>query len=441
MTPIWSGWEKDRRLGQVKEDNPKQKLLKLLAEHHEIAPIRGSDIVAVNSKAILYLRYNKNAGPTEKYLGKFWFGITKSEYDKYRRSNFFLVCACGVRPDKVDYIVLPSDDFENIKQNIPLRSGQWKFNLLKTQENKYLLQITKGGIYDVSQYLNFFDFSPRQLRKTFSPAVAEVSAPTMEKPDEKRIEEPSDLENELLTSARDSGNPKRFEVALERFFSEIGFKCHRVGGAGETDILIYEPIRIIVDGKSTKAESKSAINFTRIKRHRAQNNAELMMIVSVGFDPAVGRDAELEGACLIDIDALLELLTIDREFVLSPFDYLKIFQVHGIVDLKAIREFKLHWQRQHDTITKVINLINSMDFTPRPLDEIKGRLDLYCEQKNVVSPAKDEIVEYLTFLSSETFKIISYTEENYSLRYTPEKAKERFKTIARSLWKSTPQMA
>lgn len=87
------------------------------------------------------------------------------------------------------------------------------------------------------------------------------------------------LEEELLITSKDSSNPKNFEIALEKFFTELGFRCKRIGGSGETDILVLEPVRFIVDGKSTKADAKSAINFTRIKRHMKEKGGEFMVIV------------------------------------------------------------------------------------------------------------------------------------------------------------------
>jgi len=77
--------------------NPKQILIEALRKQYQIEPIRGSDVIALNSKAILYIRYNKNAGATKNLIGKFWFGITKSEYEKYSDKNFFIVCACVSR--------------------------------------------------------------------------------------------------------------------------------------------------------------------------------------------------------------------------------------------------------------------------------------------------------------------------------------------------------
>jgi hypothetical protein len=419
----------------MKNNNPKERLIELLGEGHEITRIRGASVVALNSKAILYLRHNVNDGPDDKYQARFWFGITESEYNKYCKSNLFIICVCVVKPDESDYIVLPVGDFEKIRKNIPLQSGQWKFNLFKTYDNKYLLLIRGGGLYDVTEYLNFFDFSPKEFRRTHAPSYLELSVPKSESNAVTPVGESSDLERELVTSARDSANPKRFEVALERFFNEIGFKCKRIGGSGETDVLVNEPFRFIVDGKSTKTNSKSAINFTRIKRHKTQKNSDFMVIVSVGFDQAVGRDAELEGACLIDIQALIEILKVHREYVLSPFDYIEVFKQTGIIDSDKIMEFRNKHTAQSSTIANAITVIENLDFHARTVDEIKGRLDLYCEQKGLKQLEKEEIIRHLSFFSTGALNIIECTNGKYSLRYIPSVARERLKVITGKLSK------
>jgi hypothetical protein len=40
--------------------NPKDILLGILKKQYDIAPIRGKDIISLNHKSILYIRYNIN---------------------------------------------------------------------------------------------------------------------------------------------------------------------------------------------------------------------------------------------------------------------------------------------------------------------------------------------------------------------------------------------
>ncbi len=413
--------------------NPKRILIDTLQNHYEIRSIRGSDIIALNSKAVLYVRSSKNLGSTKNLIGKFWFGVTKSEYEKYCDQNFFIACVCTLGADEMDYLIFPSERFDEIKKEIELQSGQWKFNLLKTNEKRYFLQIPRKGKYDVTEFLNYFDFSPIEFRKIYSPPLGELQPKAVKEEAPPAAKKPMSLEEELILASRDSANPKNFELALEKFFTQLGFRCSRIGGSGETDVLVTEPVRFIVDGKSTKSGSKASINFTRIKRHMGKNNADFMVIVSVGFDPAVGRDAELERACLIDTQALIELLKIHQEFVLSPFEYLEIFKLTGIINWDKISQFKHKYEQQNESILKALILIENMDFRGRTIDEIKGRLDLYCEQRNLIKLGKNEIIKYLSFFSADVLNLVSCEDGNYSLRYTPKVAKNRLRTVIRTL--------
>lgn len=418
----------------MKDFNPKHVLLETLKKRYHIESLRGSDIVALNSRAILYIRYNKNAGATKNFMGRFWFGITKSEYDKYSNQNLFIVCACVFGPEKIDYLVFPADTFDEIKKDIELHSGQWKFNLLKTNEKKYLLQVSQKGKYDVTEFVNYFDFSPREFRRAYSPELGEFQDRVTKKEEIPAAPPmPVSLEDELLATAKDSINPKNFELALERVFTEIGFRCKRVSGPRETDILVLEPVRFIVDGKSTKADSKSGINFTRIKRHMKENRGEFMVVVSVGFDPAVGRDAEMEGATLIDIETLITILRIHREHVLSPLDYIELFRQPGLIGHKEVSLLQERLGHERSLLNKSLLLLENLDFAPRNIDEIKGRVDVYCEQRGIAKIERAEIESFLIFLSHELLKVVAQEDNKYSLRFTPPSAREKLKSIIRML--------
>lgn len=414
--------------------NPKQILIRTLGKQYQIKAIRGKDIVALNSKAILYIRSCKNLGVTKNFLGKFWFGITKSEYEKYADENLFIVYVCVFAPTQIDYLIFPSDRFEEIKKDIKLQSGQWKFNLLKTNDKRYYLQIPRKGRYDVTEFLNYFDFTPKEFRRGYFPELGEFK-PRVTKKEELIVppKEVVNLEDELLLTSKDSSHPKNFEIALAKFFNELGFSARRIGGSGETDVLIFEPVRFIVDAKSTKADSKSSINFTRIKRHMKKNDAEFMVIVSVGFDPAVCRDAEMEGATLIDVQTLITLLKIHREYVLSPFDYIEILKQPGIITNEKLSLLQEKIEDQNNMLIKSQVLLESLDFTPRNIDEIKGRIDLYCEQKQTPRIEKREIEKLLIFLSHDLLKIVNQKDGKYSLRFSPSLSKEKLKNTIRML--------
>ena len=419
----------------MRGSNAKRILIERLSEHYQTQPIRGLHIVGLNSKAVLYLRECKNLGANERLLGKFWFGITESEYSKFLHTNLFIICACVFDSDNADYLVLPSSEFEKIKNEIALRSGQWKFNIMKSIERRYFLQIPHKVDLDVTEFLNYFDFTPIEFRKTYAPQLPKLIS---KEPKEERlaVQKPSfPLEEELLATSKDSSNPKNFEVALEKMFKELGFKCRRIGGAGETDILVEEPARFIIDGKSTRMDSKSAINFTRIKRHMNQNKAEFMIIASVAFDAAVARDAELENATLIDVQRLVHLLKAHKDCMLSPLDYAELFRKPGLVTKERFAEIERKIDFQRDIVRRILIIMENLDFSYRSVDEMKGRMDLYCDQKGIEKIDKAEIKALLEILAHRIFGIVDRRESQFASRFAPLKNMEKMRNTLMLLLK------
>jgi hypothetical protein len=101
---------------------------------------------------------------------------------------------------------------------------------------------------------------------------------------------PQSIESELRKAARDSKNPGRLEAAVADAFSFLGFTAERVGGSGETDVLLTAPLgkqryRVVVDAKSTSQArvADSQIKWHAIKHHREKSGARYACIVGVGF--------------------------------------------------------------------------------------------------------------------------------------------------------------
>ena len=164
-----------------------------------------------------------------------------------------------------------------------------------------------------------------------------------------------------------------------------------------------------------------------------ENNAEFMVVVSVGFDPAVGRDAEMEGATLIDVQTLITILKIHREYVLSPFDYIEILKQPGMITDEKLSLLQEKTEYQNNMLIKSLILLENLDFTPRNIDEIKGRIELYCEQKQMPMIGKREIEKLLVFLSHDLLRIVNQEDGKYSLRFRPSLSKEKLKSTIRML--------
>jgi hypothetical protein len=404
--------------------NAKEELINHLSRWHTIESIRGNDVVKVNCSAILYLRYNKNSGVTENLKGKFWFGVTKSEYEKYCRENFFITCLCGVTDTEVDYLTFPRETFEEFLKKIELRSGQWKFNLLKDRQDRYYLQISNVGKIEVTEFVNYFDFSPPALKRESVPRIGDIVL-KQEAAIAPSTEEKLSLIDRLKVYAKESRYPDKFEEALTDYFNTLGFAAKKIGGPGETDILVEEPYRFVVDAKSTKQDSKGAVNFTRIKRHKVQHKARYMVVVSVSFQPAVAKDAEAEGACLVSVDVLESLYILFCQNWFSPFDLERLFSKAGLVDdsdLDFLRDEEAKTARFKRYLQTVIKVL---DFRPRGFDEIKGRLEYHCEDKNIERISEEELRRALEFLQTGYLGIVGKSGENFYLMFNQSTALEK----------------
>ncbi|MCX7001622.1 MAG: hypothetical protein NT106_15225 [Candidatus Sumerlaeota bacterium] len=407
--------------------NPKDLLIEILRKNHNVVKIRGSDIIRINSSAILYLRYNKNAGITKIYKGKFWFGITKSEYEKYSNENLYIVCVCCVTNEEIDYITFPKDVFDEIKSKIELHAGQWKFTLFKDFEGKYFLNLSNVGKFLVDDYVNCIDFSPLSLKRALTPLPEIIAKPEVHI--HTNIEDNLSLIEQIRIYSKASDKPDKFEKSLLAYFKFLGFEAERIGGPGEPDILVKNPYVFVVDAKSTKLDSKGTINFTRIKRHKIQNNARYMIIISGCFQPAVIKDAKLENACLLNVDTLEKLYNLFNESLFSPLDIEYILSKSGLITDEDLTPLRIKRDNKKQFFQNLEKIIINMDFTPKSVEEIKGRLDYYCDINKLIPVSEKDILQAIEFLNREYIKIIDMTGSKYFLRYNKEITLSIFRRI------------
>ncbi|MBL7074331.1 hypothetical protein ISS37_03715 [candidate division KSB1 bacterium] len=405
----------------------KRAILQLLEKRHNIEVIAGESVFQLNSRAVIYLRYSKD------HNGKYYFGITETDFKKYASNNFFILFICA---DENNVIVMPSNDLEKLIVDSKVASGQWKLNIF-VENNKFYLRVSGKGKFDVTDYLNYYDFTPMEFRKGYIPKVKDfipVKKPKETVEEKGKVKGILTLEDRLKTSLRDSENPDNFENALCEFFNEIGFKARKIGGPGDTDVLVEKPVSFIVDGKSTKSSSISRINFTRLKQHKKSHDADFILVVSVGFDPAVIRDAELEESSLVNVKTLLRLLEIHRNLPLSPHEYVAIFSKKGLISDEDLKPLEEKIQEIKLFLDNVLFIVENLDFKSKNIDVIRGGLDAKCELMKRPFISKKEIEEILKFLSSNIINIVEVKDSKYSLRYFPSQAAARFRSLLKLLY-------
>ena len=236
-----------------------------------------------------------------------------------------------------------------------------------------------------------------------------------------------------LDTSSDSKHPIIFEKIVSEAFEKLGFKVKHIGGPGNTDVLVESPIRGIIDCKSTAGDSLTHINFARLKRHKRENDASFLLVISVNYDRAVVKDAEMEECTLMPVEVLREVLFLSRNYTLSPFEIEHLFKKAGLITLADIECLKAKEKDYRKYINSILRVIKILDFRPRDLKEIKGRLDYESEQKEQIEIKEEELKEILNLLLSPILSIVEKSNGTFSLRYSYLQTIEKLKNVIKEL--------
>lgn len=219
----------------------------------------------------------------------------------------------------------------------------------------------------------------------------------------------------------------RFEKELTHVFSELGLEADHIGGPGDTDVLIRAPFQAIVDGKTTSEAKLSQVNFSRLKRHMRDNQAKYMMVVSVDFSPAVIQDAQVEDASLMPVEVLAAVLRQHQSFPLPLKVIESLFCVKGRVDASQLKEILAEANSLPLLARQAKATLECMDYVPRSLEEIKGRIDIHFDHVGI--PKIDAVLleSILAFLSNPILGLVLQVEDKFVVSMRPDLAIRRLK--------------
>lgn len=147
-------------------------------------------------------------------------------------------------------------------------------------------------------------------------------------------------------SAEGKGAGVAFEEAIADIFSFMGFKAERIGGSGNTDVVVRwkdeenKYVVAIIDGKSKSSGhvSHNDISEIAIDTHKEKNNADYVAIVGAGFSGGTIRDhAKKKGFSLITAEQLIEIASASEALGLSLQEIALAFQMpNGLSQLEDI---------------------------------------------------------------------------------------------------------
>lgn len=234
--------------------------------------------------------------------------------------------------------------------------------------------------------------------------------------DDFHADETEQLFNRLHAAAIDPmAEGKGAGVALEERIADIfrfmGFEAKRVGGSGDTDVIVRwkddngESIIGIIDGKSKSGGtvSHSDISDVAIETHKEKNNADFVAIVGPGFSgDTIRNHARKKGFALIIDTELIEIARMSSELGLSLQELSLIFEVpEGLSRLAELISAK---QREMDVITLVVSAFNKEQ-------ELLGGLsarDMYLLLRATdISPSLEELISVFETLSQKEIGMLS----------------------------------
>ena len=236
-----------------------------------------------------------------------------------------------------------------------------------------------------------------------------------------------------------------FEEELARVFRYMGFDAKRIGGAGDTDVVVRwkdddgKSITAIVDGKSKTSGSVSHtdISDVAIDAHKEKNNADHVAIIGPGFSgETIQNHAKKKKFALITVTELVEIARATHALGLSLQEIASLFIVPN--GLSQIDELISSKQREIDIISEVVTgfcreqeLLGSL--SPRDL--------FLLLRKTNVSPSMDELLMVFKTLSQPEIGLLTPVNSDSSEENTTymlcngERAVNRLHALANAIEK------
>ncbi|MCS7264173.1 MAG: hypothetical protein NZ805_05005 [Armatimonadetes bacterium] len=394
---------------------------------YEVVREWGQNLHKLNCNAFAYIIESR-----KQQKGQFWFGLDKRILDRYGNRNLHILFVCG-SADKV--ITLPSPILQSLLSDLEVAAGNRYHVHIFERQDRFELALAGKGHFDVTPYMNLFDFTPTLFR---SKTIAQIKPPSRmekEKDESEKVEQPvemtiEELVKRLAEDARASDEPEKFETTLKSCLETLGLKCERRGKAGDTDLLITEPFSAIVDAKTTAKPPLAKVNFDRIIEHKEIYGVEFAAIVAASFSPAICRGAKRNCVALIEVHTLQHLLKLNAIYPIPTYFFGKVFAVHGLVERQYLAEIEAELEEAKSNIVAVLEIAKALDNRPRELAEISGRLEVILERNNKPPLPREKLALLLNVFSTPPFAIFHRSGNLYSRLLSLEQAIKRIQSAA-----------
>lgn len=254
------------------------------------------------------------------------------------------------------------------------------------------------------------------------PTVEEQNRP--ERPDE--ADPVETLASRLERASHDPmaeglGSGEAFERAVADAFVQMGFAARRIGGSGDSDVLVRwrdETGQKHVASVDAKSTSGSSIDHTHVSdvalaSHAAKNGAEHIAIVAPGFaGKTLPEMARSRHWTLITADDLVELLRATCSLGVKPSELAHVFD--GEDGPAAVHTLIGERRRQLGIISLIVKRLR----TEAENDEALSPRDIsLMERDSRIAPRIPELVTAMDLLSTAPISSIELVQDASEPKY------------------------
>lgn len=201
-----------------------------------------------------------------------------------------------------------------------------------------------------------------------------------------------------------------FEELIAEMFANMGFEAKRIGGAGNTDVVVRwkdnegKIIIAIVDGKSKSSGTvtHTDISDVAIETHKEKNNAEYVAIIGPGFSgDTIQNHARKKGFSLITDEELIDIAQNVQLSGLSLDEIALLFKVpNGLVQLSELIDAR---KREKEILTLVISTFKQEQDA---MESLSARDLYFLLRRTELSPSLEELISAFETLSKEEVGVL-----------------------------------
>jgi len=405
-------------------------LEKLKEKYNSVERYYGQTVYKLQKDGFIYLRYSSGDKTGKE---KYFFGLEKDTIEKMKDFDFSVIFVCG---NSENVFVINRDNLLSIIDGVSVKGNQWKVNIFK-KDNLWYLKVTGKEKIDITDFNNRFDLIFSRVIYIKKEITKEEFREEKRKPDFIQLSEMEKIKSELISSSIKSDKPSLFEKVITSCFKFLGFECKHIGGAGNTDVLVSSPYRVIIEAKTTTRGRIGKIYFTRLKQHKEKHNADFIAVICNDFEPSVIRDAEIESSLLIQTRLLCRLLDLNEEYPLSPSDLKHIFQLKGLLKEMDLQDLRNRLVNLKEKTENLYIIIQSIDNQKRNLDEVFGRYQMKCTALNTSTLDKIQFKAFIDFLAMPFMGVIVKENSLYYREVSENIAMKRLKKIGGSIYETS----